>query len=328
MVTDIQNRKNARSSTEAGLWEGWMGDGRFPLALVAFCLGGSGAFALFLCATGHFLPHDVVWLGADAAALERLAGKEVVAFMFHDRAAFGGALLAIGILYGWLVRFPLTAGECWAWWTLAVSGGLGFASFLTYLGTGYLDTWHGAATLVLLALFVAGMVRARGLPVSKSGGKRRMAWRGWGADKRSTSGRWGRRLLTVYGVGLIAAGLTIAAVGMSTVFVPQDLAFMKKTRVEICSVSDRLLPLIAHDRAGFGGGLVSIGALILGITGWAEPSRGCREALLWSGVAGFGCAIGIHWIVGYLDFLHLAPAYAGAALFAVGLTLFWTECGK
>lgn len=208
---------------------------------------------MFLCATGHFLPHDVAWLGSDAAALERLAGRELVAFMFHDRAAFGGALLAIGILYGWLVRFPLTAGERWAWWTLAGSGALGFASFLTYLGTGYLDTWHGAATLVLLPLFIAGMVRARGLLIGGDSGKWRETWRGWGAGYSGADERWGRRLLTLYGGGLIAAGLTIAAVGMSTVFVPQDLAFMKKTRVEICSVSDQLLPLIAHDRAGFGG---------------------------------------------------------------------------
>ena len=178
MVTNSDASKNAETTAEPGLWEGWLGDGRFPLAVVALCLGGAGVFALFLCATGHFLPHDVAWLGADAELLKRLAGPEVVAFMFHDRAAFGGALLAIGVLYGWLVRFPLTAGERWAWWMLAISGGLGFASFLTYLGTGYLDTWHGAATLGLLPMFVLGMWRCRRLRLPAAGGGR---CRGWGA---------------------------------------------------------------------------------------------------------------------------------------------------
>lgn len=36
-------------------------------------------------------------------------------------------------------------------------------SFLACLGYGYLDTWHGAATLVLLPCFVLGLVRPRSL---------------------------------------------------------------------------------------------------------------------------------------------------------------------
>ena len=47
-------------------------------------------------------------------------GCRVVHFMQHDRTAFGGALVAIGILYLWLVTFPLREGESWAWWTLAL----------------------------------------------------------------------------------------------------------------------------------------------------------------------------------------------------------------
>ena len=43
---------------------------------------------------------------------------------------------------------------------LLISGSVGFASFLAYLGYGYLDSWHGAATLVLLPTFGLGMYRA------------------------------------------------------------------------------------------------------------------------------------------------------------------------
>ena len=52
-------------------------------------------------------------------------------------------------------------------------------------------------------------------------------------------------------------------------------------------------------------------------------ARGLWWALLASGVVGFGCAIGIHPIVGYVSFTHLAPAYAGALSLLVGLALLY-----
>ncbi len=76
--------------------------------------------------------------------------------MFHDRVAFGGVLLAIGALYCWITAFLLRDGEGWSWWALLLSGAVGFASFLAYLGYGYLDTWHGAATLLLLRCSASG----------------------------------------------------------------------------------------------------------------------------------------------------------------------------
>lgn len=83
--------------------------------------------------------------------------------MVHDRAAFGGTLLGLGVLCTWLTVFPLSRGEQWAWWAWLVSGTVGFATFLTYLGYGYLDSWHGIGTLLMLPVFVAGMVRSRRL---------------------------------------------------------------------------------------------------------------------------------------------------------------------
>src|SRR5262245_47573987 len=81
--------------------------------------------------------------------------------MIHDRIAYGGALASVGILYVWLSAFPMRRREPWAWWTLAVTGGFGFATFLAYLCYGYLDTWHGTATLALLPCFIVGMARSR-----------------------------------------------------------------------------------------------------------------------------------------------------------------------
>src|SRR5256885_14365965 len=98
-----------------------------------------------------------------APQLCSLQGCRILHFMIHDRISFGGVLIAIGVLYLWLALVPLRRRESWAWWALALSGSTGFLSFLAYLGYGYLDTWHGAATLTLLPIFVVGLARTRGL---------------------------------------------------------------------------------------------------------------------------------------------------------------------
>jgi hypothetical protein len=41
------------------------------------------------------------------------------------------------------------------------------------------------------------------------------------------------------------------------------------------------------------------------------------------GCVGFGCAIGVHFAVGYLAFLHLLPAFAGLAIFVSATMLLW-----
>src|SRR5262245_34028774 len=128
-------------------------DGVRLLLLAAAALVFAGGFAMFLAASGEFLPHDMRYLGMSAADLCQVARCRVVDFMIHDRAAFGGALVGIGVLYAYLALFPLRRGEAWAWWLLLVSGTAGFASFLAYLGYGYLDTWHGIGTLLLLPVY-------------------------------------------------------------------------------------------------------------------------------------------------------------------------------
>jgi len=132
-------------------------DGRFCLYLVGASLLLSGIVVMFLGVTGQFLPHDERFLGMTASDLCALHGCRIVHFMIHDRVSFGGVLIAIGLLYVWLVAGPLRNGERWAWWLLLVSGIEGFGSFLAYLGYGYLDTWHGLATLALIPWFIAGM---------------------------------------------------------------------------------------------------------------------------------------------------------------------------
>jgi hypothetical protein len=253
---------------QRGLVGELIADGRPPLAFTAVGLLLSGAFAIFLATRREFLPHDVAFLGMTAASLCEIAECRVVRFMFHDRVAFGGTLVAVGILYLWLVVFPLRERARGAWRAFVVSGLIGFGSFLTYIGYGYLDSWHSAATLTLLPAFLCGIWRSRPLA--------QIPARGWlVTDGRlaPSSVRFGRYGLLATGAGLILAGLVISYIGVTDVFVREDLAFIGVTRESLDSVNARLVPLIAHDRSGFGGGLTTIGVLFLTCGWYARPSR-------------------------------------------------------
>jgi hypothetical protein len=266
---------------DPGLLEQLVDDGRPALILAAAALAVSGAFAIFLSMRREFLPHDVSYLGMSAHELCAVADCRVVGFMFHDRVAFGGTLIAISVLYAWMAAVPLRAREAWAWWTFAVSGVLGFGSFLAYLGYGYLDSWHAAATLALLPVFVAGLARSRSLAKTPSQGWLRSA-AGRAATPLTRLGRWG---LLATGAGMLLAGIVILTLGTTEVFVSEDLAFMGVTRKTLDAVNPRLVPLIAHDRAGFGGGLATIGTLLLMSAWYAAPSRAFHQALLAAGAA-------------------------------------------
>jgi hypothetical protein len=295
-----------------GFIETLIGDGRPLLNLSALVLLGSGAFAIFQAATGQFLPHDTAYLGMTADQLCTLRGCRVVHFMIHDRVSFGGVLMALGILYLWLSEFPLKRGERWAWWTLTASAGTGFLSFLAYLGYGYLDTWHGAATLMLLPLFLWSLAKTRKLAVTSMP---RQPIR-----LRSRYGV-GHLLLVLATFGIICAGITISTVGMTSVFVPQDLQFMGITPAELEAYNAHLVPLIAHDRAGFGGALASCGVALFLVTLFGAPSRNLWRALALAGLAGFGTAIVIHPIIGYTNLFHLGPAVLGGVAYFVGIAM-------
>jgi hypothetical protein len=289
--------------------------GRCLLLASAALLILSGVFALYLAIAGRFLPHDERFLGMTARELCALHGCRIVHFMVHDRVSFGGALIAIGALYAWLIQVPLRRGEAWPWWVLLLSGVEGFGSFFAYLGYGYLDTWHGLATLALLPCFALGVAWTcphegpRCLP-------RPAEWGPW----RSAAGL-GRLCLLGVAVGLVGAGLTILVIGTTCVFVPQDLSFMGVTVEELQALNPRLVPLIAHDRAGFGGGVCCCGLTVFFCVWSGRRTQGLLGTLAIAGLAGFGCAIGAHPGVGYTDPVHLTPAVLGACGYLVGLLL-------
>ena len=303
-------------SADDGLWSALTGDGRPLLGIFAVGLGLAGAFAWFVSAAGETLPHELRFLGMTATELRGLAGGRVADFMTHDRVAFGGTLIALAVLYLWIVAVPLAAGERWAWNLVAASGALGFVSFLAYLGYGYFDLWHAVASAALLPIFVRGLALTRGIARAAPDLPNPRWWPEW----RTVNGL-GRALILLTGIGMIVAGATILTLGTIVVFVPQDLIYIGFDRAALDALSPRLVPLIAHDRSGFGGGLLTVGVLVIGCVWWGRPSRSLWQALLVAGGIGFGTAIGVHGLVGYLDASHVGPAAAGGLVFLVGMVL-------
>ena len=263
-----------------GLLTALIGDGRPLLMLVALGLMLSGIFALFLSATGTFLPHDVSFLGMQPGALCDLHQCRVVHFIFHDRVSFGGTLMAIGALYLWLLAFPLRHGEEWAWWTLLLSGVVGFLSFLAYRIYGYLDSWHGVATAALLPLFVGGIWKSRGLLPAQREGWRSLL-RPVMPMALGTRVGFGRACLLFVGAGMALAGSVITILGSTVVFVPQDITYLGFSAAQLNAINPHLVPLIAHDRAGFGGW-----SRLLWAYGDGDCVEGAADACAVAGAAG------------------------------------------
>ena len=76
-----------------GLFTPLFSDGRNFLTLGTLGLLFSGSFAIFLAASGQFLPHDIQFLGMTAEQLCRQDACRIVHFMIHDRISFGGVLM-------------------------------------------------------------------------------------------------------------------------------------------------------------------------------------------------------------------------------------------
>ena len=308
------------------LYQALVSKGIFPLILTGVVLIFVGLFLVTQSIVGQLLPHDIRNLGMTTAQLSVFNGGKIVKFMFHDRVAFGGSLIAVGLLYIWLVEFHLKKGRAWAWWLFVLSGITGFGSFLTYIGYGYFDTWHAVGTVLLIPVFLAGVVYSY---KELQGNKKISALLARQCPVNfSTASGIGNFFLLFISMGLALGGCVIMTVGMTSVFVPQDLGYMQIKVCGLTEINSRLIPIIAHDRASFGGGLTTIGLMLFFSTWCARPARNLWEILALSVSIGFISAIGVHFWIGYLDFWHIAPAYLGLVLFYAGLVLTYNPMMK
>jgi hypothetical protein len=273
-----------------------------------------GGLTWLIGATRVVLPYDEAFLGLERDALPSINAR-LLAFLAHDRVTLAGTMLSIGVLYAQLALWGIRGGARWAWRAVMCSAGIGFAGFFLFVGFGYFDPLHAAVSLVLLLLYGLGM---RGAPPAAPTGHARPGRQDTPAERR---GRWGQRCFVGLGLGLVAAGAIIAWIGIRGVLVPEDVRFLEMPPAVLRAANPRLLPLIAHDRAGFGGALASDGVAVLltSLWGFRPGARWVWWTLLAAGATGFGAALGVHAAVGYLDPVHVAPALIGLGLLGAGL---------
>lgn len=274
-----------------------------------------GVLALIIAATKVVLPYDESFLGMSRDMLPSI-NPHLLDFMAHDRISLAGVMVAIGLLYIALSAYGIRQGMHWARQAVLISAFTGFASFFLFLGFGYLDPFHAFVTVALLQLLLLGVHSKLGpyLPRVRPDARTNRAWR---------MSLWGQLLLVIHGFALLGAGLTISAIGVTEVFVHEDLEFMRTTADALAAANPRLVPLVAHDRATLGGMLLASGwaFLLPALWGFRRGTSWLWWTLLAAGAIAYAAAIGVHYAVGYLSGLHLMPAFGGFALLIIGLVL-------
>jgi dihydroorotate dehydrogenase len=271
--------------------------------------------ALAIAATRVVLPYDEAFVGSSREGLLAINPK-LLAFMAHDRISLAGTMIAIGVMYLGLSAFGIRRGLHWARQAVFISAFTGFATFFFFLGFGYLDTFHAFVTGALLQLLLLGVHARLGTYTPKLRPDLNSYWV-WRCSL------WGQLLLIIHGFALLAAGAVISAVGVTQVFVHEDLQFMQTTAAALISANSRLVPLVAHDRATFGGMLLASGWVFLlpALWGFRRGSSWLWWTMIVGGLAAYATAIGVHLAVGYMSLKHLLPAFGGLGLFLLGLIL-------
>jgi hypothetical protein len=288
------------------------GAGWLWIVLLGLALLIAGTVLVVVGLTRVLLPYDEQFLGITRAQLSTI-NPNLLSFMRHDRIVLAATSLSIGVLYTSLGWCGMRQGQPWARRAMLASGAVGFASLFLFLGFHYVDPLDVGLSIGLFPLFVIGMVLGvdRHLELSDDLDND-LAWR---------MGMRGQLLFVGLGVGLIVAGVTIAAFAVSRVFVFSDLAFMKTTAGKLAEANPHLLPLIAHDRAGFGGVLAADGVALLALSLWGfrRGSRWVWWALFAAGSVGFAGGLYAHILVGYLEFGHLLPLFVAGLVFVCAL---------
>ncbi|NBD27176.1 dihydroorotate dehydrogenase [Paenibacillus glycinis] len=309
----IIHRKLAQAELPAGqsFWRNW---GWMCLLGIGMIIG--GIIAWFIASTSVLLPYDEAFLRMTWDEVNAI-DPHLLHFMSHDRITLAGTMLSIGILYCQLAKHGLRYGVHWARVALLASGAAGFPSFFLYLGYGFFDPVHAAAAIVLFPMFLLAMRRNPDRlnrdPVNL---RNSLAWR---------RALWGQLCFVVVGAALCVGGIVIASVGVTNVFVPEDIRYLGMARESLDLANPRLIPLIAHDRAGFGGALFSDAVMILIFALWGlrQGAKWMWWTLLWGGAPGFVAGLSVHFMIGYTDFVHLLPAYFVFALYIAGLALLY-----
>jgi hypothetical protein len=274
-----------------------------------------GGLTLALALTRVLLPYDEHYLGLTSDSLRRNS-PQLFSFMAHDRGTLAGTMLGLGSLYIALAWHGVRRRVHGARTAVIASAFAGFASFFAFFGFGYFDTLHAFVAAVLFQLTVQIMVgeEGDGNPAEFAPDEEDAAWR---------KAQWGQLLWVVHAIGLLIAGGVILKVGMTSVFVREDLNFLCLTEQQARELGARMIGVIAHDRATLGGMLLASSmAMLLPVLWCFRPGQ---QWLWWAmvglGLPAYAAALSIHGWVGYTDWHHMVPAVAGLALWLGGLLL-------
>lgn len=291
-------------------WPGWVWAMLVGLGLI---VAGIGAAAIALGPVLLF--YDRAYLGATVADLHEV-NPHLIGFLRHDRITMAGNMIGIGILYLAMAQ-SMRLGYRWARRALLISGAIAFGSYFYFLVTGgFVEPLHTAVVIVLTPMLALALCRrlpaAHWPPIAE------------GPEAQRRRALCGQLLMIGVGGGLTVAGCVISTVGVTSVFVPTDLDFMRTHAEHLQMADPQLLPFIAHDRAGFGGALIGAGLAVQLISMWGW--RRSHPWVWWSLL--LGCGFGtvpvlvIHFAIGYTHFEHLLPVYVlvAAAITALALS--------
>ncbi|GIE75502.1 hypothetical protein Aph02nite_14520 [Actinoplanes philippinensis] len=108
-----------------------------------------------------YVATDLDFLGTHAGHLEE-ANDRLRSFVAHDRAGFGGALIAAALSIVTLSMWGWRRGSRWVWWTLAGSATAGFLpAVAVHMVIGYTDAVHLAPVYVGITLSIASLTLSR-----------------------------------------------------------------------------------------------------------------------------------------------------------------------
>jgi dihydroorotate dehydrogenase len=281
--------------------------------LFGFSIFLGGIIALIFSLTTVILPYDETFLGMKKESL-LLFNKRILLFMAHDRMTLAGTMISGGIVYMSLARFGIRRGLLWAKQATDFAAIIGFLGILLFIGYGYFDWLHLLFWVVLLPFYLLGFVKTKKLEDTPKSYNRKnhSIW------KRSLIGQLAFVML---GFSFVLGGIIISWVGVTSVFVPTDIFYICMSPEMLDSFNQKLLPVIAHDRAGFGSALLSVGLLVLTVSLWGfqQGNKWIWWTLFIGGLPAFIAGISIHIAIGYTTFIHLLPAYIAIGLFMIGL---------
>ncbi|WP_019412986.1 hypothetical protein [Paenisporosarcina sp. TG20] len=272
-----------------------------------------GFLALLFSLTSVILPYDEHFLGMEREDI-LLFNERILFFMAHDRMTLAGTMISGGIVYMSLARYGVRNGLLWAKQAIDLPAVIGFLGIFLFIGYGYFDWLHLIFWLILLPVYLVGYLKTRHLNGTPSSFNTRnhSIW------KRSL---FGQLAFVALGFSFILGGITISFVGVTKIFVPTDLLYICMSPEMLDAFNERLLSVIAHDRAGFGSALLSVGFLVLTLSLWGfqQGNKWVWWTLFIGGLPAFAAAISIHLLIGYTSFIHLLPAYFAVSLFIIGL---------